>query len=319
MDFFEEKTPKGFTLKIFYNKGKYLAFDPKGKSVYTDNENKNMLHLTLLLIFLGEDISFKKDYEKNYTLLKIQKGKIIVPFYTKTRNDLQYLFIPFASRLDLIPVNMMQINNIADMVRELDINIRPDFIFIDDKITSNDIIIIKNRYKIDEKSVIPVRDFLTSSERVPPADYEDKIVNLNMLSQNPVYLAMIHLRAMDLAKISQLLLDFELTALDTEYVLNFINDYLSAQEKDVGEKNRATLLDLKNLYSFYHYLLRKSDPDIREMISVMSEMKQMAAYRTLISKVKSIYPGNEEQILYTEYENIVMDKWDELKALHGES
>ena len=315
MDFIEERTPRGYTLKIFYEKGKYLAFDARGKSVYADDENKNLIHLSLLLIFLGEEISFNRDYEKNYTLLKIQNGKIIIPFFIKTRNDVQYIFIPFTSRLDLIPVRMMQINNIADMVRELDINVRPDFIFIDGKITSNDIIIVKNRYKIEESRVIPVRDFLSTTETPPPADYEEKSVNLNMLSQNPVYLARIHLRAMDLSKISQLLLDFELTALDTEYILNFIRETLAELGEDpLTFKNRVMLQSLVDLYSFYLCLLQKNDSDIRKTIGSMANMTQMTAYRTLISKVKSIYPGTDEQILYTEYENIVMDRGDELKT-----
>ena len=47
-------------------------------------------------------------------------------------------------------------------------------------------------------------------------DDREKLLNLNMMSNNAVFLSRIHMRNMELSKINQLLLDFELTALDTE-------------------------------------------------------------------------------------------------------
>ncbi len=316
MNFTEERTPKGITLKIFYDKDKYLAFDSKGKSIYADVEGKVMVHMVLLIVFLGDSLDFKKDYEKNYLLLKIQKGKIIIPFNIKNRIDPQYIFLPTDMKLDMVPAKLIRIKDIAEMVKDLDIHIIPDYILTDESITSNDIIIVKNRYKIDEDVVIKVMENLSVPERKYPADdIEEKNINLNLISENPVYLARIHLRAKDLSKIYQLILDFELTALDTEYILNFIEEQLKNSEKDLSsDKNRSMLLDLKNLYAFYIKLLKKNDEGIRDMINAGSEVKEMAAYRTLISKVKSIYPGSNEQIIYTEYENSVIDKWEELKS-----
>ena len=49
------------------------------------------------------------------------------------------------------------------------------------------------------------------------------------------------------------------------------------------------------------------------MIDSISDVKKLTPYRTLVSKVKAMFPGAEEQKLYTVYENIVYDKLEELK------
>ncbi len=311
MDFTEEKTPSGKLIKILFKKWQFLAFDKNGKSIYTDREGKSLLHNVPLIVFLGNALDFKHDYDKNYYLLKIRKGEMILPYLERATKKIRYLFIPVDKDLDMIPVRMLRVNNVAEMVKEYDISLKPDYIIIDDEITSNDIIIVHNRYKIDENNIIPAP--LTDPESRYRDDPDlDLRTNLNIMSENPVYLAIVHIRSRDYSRIYQLLLDFELTALDTEYILNFINNRID--EIKESDKNSVTVMlkSLQNIYTFYHHLLRKSDDDVKEMIANSTNLKQMTSYRTLISKVKAQYPGTDEQILYTEYENILLEKWDEL-------
>ncbi len=312
MDFAEEKTPSGKLIKILFKKWQFLAFDKKGRSIYTDTEGKSLLHNVPLIVFLGKSLDFKHDYEKDYQLLKIRKGEMILPYIERTSKKVKYLFIPLEKELDMIPVRMLRVNDVAVMVKEYDVSLKPDYVIIDDEITSNDIIIVLNRYKIDEKNIIPA----TVPEPGPRYRDEPDLdirTNLNVMSENPVYLAIVHLRSRDYSRIYQLLLDFELTALDTEYILNFITSRKD-EIKESGNRSSTKMLDdLYNLYSFYHHLLRKSDDDVKEIIEASTDLRQMASYRTLISKVKAQYPGSDEQILFTEYENIVIEKWEELK------
>jgi len=48
------------------------------------------------------------------------------------------------------------------------------------------------------------------------------------------------------------------------------------------------------------------------MINSRSDVKMLAPFRTLVSKVKSLYPGKEDQLLYTDYENLLMERREEL-------
>src|SRR3990172_7972209 len=94
----------------------------------------------------------------------------------------------------------------------------------------------------------------------------DRVMNINMMSTNPVFLVRIHLRNMDLSKINQLLLDFEITALDTEYILSFLQETLDNAEGDpVILKNKPMLFDLLNSFKFYHSLLQKDETVIKEI------------------------------------------------------
>lgn len=305
MDFVEEKTPAGFVIKIMFNKWQYLAFTKKGTSVYVDKDGSSLVHHVPLIFFVGPHFLIKKDYSREYYMVKIREGEMILPYYVATTREKRFLLVDTEKDLDAMPVRILHVPDLPTMVKEFDISLRPDFVVIDDSITDNDIIIIKSRYKSE-------RIIHVANEEVRAPAHEDeedeRIVNLNMMSTNPVFLARIHLRNFDLSKVNQLLLDFELTALDTEYILNFIDQLLENDEDQKIERNRGMLMDLRDAFFFYLNLLQRNDEKIREIIEKQDDLKKLAPFRTLISKVKSIYPNREEQILYTEYENIVMDR-----------
>jgi len=309
MDFVEEKTPEGIQLKIIFNKWQFLAFNSKGSSIYADREGRSLLYNVPLIIFVGKNFVKRRDYDRDYSMLKIRKGAVILPYLSIKDNTKRYIFIQTDKELDMIPVRLLYVESVAAMIKEIDIKINPDFIIVDESISSNDIIIIKNRYRVDEVIHSEMANHLALAQKRSRNKTDGGSINLNMLSSNPVFLASIHLKSMDLSKINQLLLDFELTPLDTEYILNFIEKCLAEeQEKSRETKNLEMLLELRDSFKFYFFLLQKSSDDIDRMINSITDLKRLTPFRTLISKVKSIYPGREEQLLYTEYENLLMEK-----------
>ncbi len=312
MDFVEEKTPAGFVIKIMFKKWQYLAFTKKGSSVYVDKEDSSLVHHVPLIFFVGPHFQIKKDYSRDYYMLKIRNGELILPYNVITSREKRYLLINTEKELDVMPVRILHVQDLPTMVKQFDITLRPDYVIVDDSITENDIIIIKSRYKVEKIIFVPNEE-ITAPVHDSDKEDDDRIVNLNMMSTNPVFLARIHLRNYDLSKVNQLLLDFELTALDTEYILNFIDQLLIDTADEKIEMNRSMLVDLRDAFFFYLNLLQRNDEEIRNIINNQNNLKKLAPFRTLISKVKSIYPNREEQILYTEYENIVMDRREELQ------
>jgi len=317
MDFIEEKTPKGFTLKILLNSWQFLAFDRKGKSIYVDKEGRSMVHKVSLICFVGKNLTMKKDYNQDYILLKIRNGSIVVPYVDQRDKRTKFFFIQTDKNLDLIPVRMIRMGNVAQMVKEIDMKQSPDFVAVGEDVTANDIIIIKSRYKLDfVYNLEIVNNFSLNKEYMPPED-EEHIVNLNMMSANPVFLARIHIRSMELAKINQLLLDFEVSALDTEYIINFLETLReSASENPAVEKHLPMINELTDNFRFYLYLLQRNTAEADGMIRSRESLKKLDPFRTLVSKVKSMYPGKEDQLLFTEYENMIMDRRSELQAEH---
>ncbi len=312
MDFVEEKTPAGYVIKIMFEKWQYIAFTRKGTSVYVDKDGSSLVHHVPLVFFVGPHFLIRKDYSRDYYMVKIRNGEMIVPYNTADSMERKYLFVDVDKELDAVPVRIMHAVDLPAMVKGYDISLRPDYVVVDDSISENDLIIIRSRYKVE--NIIHASEN-GEGRKEPEAVDDDRIVNLNMMSTNPVFLARIHLRNLDLSKVNQLLLDFELTALDTEYILNFIDQLLEGTQDEKTEKSRGMLKDLRDAFFFYLNLLQRNDQKIREIISNQTDLKKLAPFRTLISKVKSIYPNREEQILYTEYENIVMERREELQKV----
>jgi hypothetical protein len=311
MNYIEEKTPAGYTIKIMTSSWQYMIFDRKGNSVYMNSEAKKYVQSLPLLIFVGSGFRIKQDHTRDYHMLKVRKGVMVLPYGIASERATRYIFIKTDMVLDAVPVRIMSMPNVAVMMREVDAKVTPDHVIVDSGANENDVFIIRNRYKV-QSVIYAGRD----DETAEPADAgeteRERIVNLNMMSSNPVFLSRIHLKSMDLSKINQLLLDFDLSALDTECILHFINENLQREEDEAVKANRAMLQDLAGYFQFYLHLLLRSDDRIREMINEQTDVRKLAPFRTLISKVKSIYPNREEQMLYTEYENIVHERREEL-------
>ena len=274
MDFIEEKTPNGFLIKILLKKWQFLAFGKKGEAIYAEREQKSLLHTVPLIIFVGEHFSIKENHLQSYSLIKIRNGTMIIPYKDLRDNKIKYIFLITDSNLDLIPVRIATTKNVASMVKEIDATVHPDFVFVDESVTSNDVVIIKNRYQA--KTIIFVEEtrHYKLSEMTSPLEDEMEL-NINMMSQNPVFLTKIHLRSMNFSKINQILLDFNLTALDTEYILNFITAMLADQKTQMSPKNRQILEELLDSFQFYHYLLQKDDEKIKTMISTKVNRRNM--------------------------------------------
>jgi len=311
MEFVEERSPAGYLIKIFFKTWQFLAFTGKGQTIYADSEKKSMLHRVPLIIMVGENFIISKSYVRDYSLLKIRNGVMVLPYRDARKKETSYVFIINDLPIDMIPVRIESAKNIAMMVKQTDASVRPDYVIVDDTVTSNDVVIIKNRYRAE--NIIYIEDSPGSKLAEIAAAEEESEINLNMLSQNPVFLARIHLRSMNLSKINQILLDFDLSALDTEYIMNFIGTLLSGEEGQVSPKNKKILEELFNSFLFYHFLLKRDDNKIRETIDSKASLRNITTFRTLIQKAKSIFPGNEDQLLFTEYDNLLLEKNDALQ------
>jgi hypothetical protein len=136
------------------------------------------------------------------------------------------------------------------------------------------------------------------------------------MSDNPVFLASYHLRNMALSNLNQLLLDFELSALDTQFIIHYINDVLENKKNDPEVKrNRSMIIDLQNAYVFYLALINKDSGFIKEKVEAETDYRKLSPYRTLITKIRSMgHPGADDQLLYTEFENIVYEKEEKLRS-----
>jgi hypothetical protein len=316
MDFAEERTPSGFTLKVLFKTWKFLVFNSKGDSIPADKEGRSLLHKIPMIMFMGNIFNIERDFDREYTLLKIQNKNLIVPYRNIIEKKRKYHFIPLETDIDQIPVIIQHQRSYSSMLKDVQANLGIDYLIIDSSISETELSVVISKYKPEK--VIAVHQ--QKSESFDSADSESDMsyININTLSENPVFLCRMHLRKMALSNLKQLLLDFDISPLDTQYILFFINELLEADPAPPEiAKNRSTLLDIRNSFEFYLALIQKDEENIKRILLILGDPKKISPYRTLVSKVRSMHPGSEDQLLYTEFENMVIDREEELAASAG--
>lgn len=313
MDFAEEKTPSGYILKILFNKQKFLVFNSRGESFAADTEGRSLLHKLPTFVFLGNIFLIERDYLKEYSLLKVRDNTLILPYRNIIEKKRKHLFIHYETTIDLIPVKITMIKSYSSMLKDLPSDTNIDYLIVDESLSETEISVITSRYRPGEiiKVIKEKGDISIQVVDGKESDY----ISINTMSDNPVFLASYHLKNMALSNLNQLLLDFEISAFDTQFIIFFINDILENRKNEPEVvRNRGMLTDLKNAYEFYLGLIVKDADLLKGKIESETDIRKLSPYKTLISKVKSMNPGREDQLLFTEYENLIYEKEEKLKS-----
>ncbi len=323
MDYLEEKTPSGITLKVLFNKWHFIAFDRDGGVIYAEESEAKVLHKIPVMVVLGDRYRIVKNNESELAFFKIIKGEIIIPYTSLKTSERKYFFIEREELMDLMPIRIREFNDVASLVREKDTGLIPDYIVIDQGIPDEDCQILGNRYgdaiiiqadhEGDERG-IKIKDGRTCEAQTGRASDVATERNLNIMSNNPVFLSRIHLRDMALSKVNQLLLDFDISSLEADYMLKFIESMLENKEgRDEIEQNKSKLETLKDSFQFYIYLVNKNDEKIHEMINEIADANKLASYNTLVAKMKILFPEEKDLLKYTDYENLLFEKKDQIQ------
>ena len=316
--YIEEKTPKGFTLKIIVNKGAFLVFDNRGTTVYADPAGLKVLHRIPMIAFLGASFSVRNRRISEFTFCKVSKEKIVIPFYVSGDMDMRYLLMDTTETIDLMPIKIMFLHSVSSIAREVEAGYRPDVFVVDAAMSDSDIVVIKNRVpsarvvmadQVVKAGITAQKEIMVTDEMIARATESSGDLNLNTMSKNPVFLARIHLRQMDLSKVNQLLLDFDMVADDALFILSFIQTMISNAGKDPSLKvYEQKLSDLRDDFMFYIALLRQDAKDIGRLIDEVSDPRKFSSYMTLIAKARSMCVSQLELLTIVDYENTLLEK-----------
>jgi transcription antitermination factor NusG len=324
MNVLEEKTPKGYIVKIFIDDDRFLIFDRNGASVFKDGKKSRPFHPVMKVLFLGPHFKVRNNYNQDLSLVKVSKESLVLPYQDDREGRRKYVFISTDATIDMVPVKIIHYGNLGQLVKEIKRKEeQPGYIIVDESISKNDIIVIKNRCPdstvllASEAGPAGVTEENAKDTGVEKKNSEESVedVDLNMLSQNPVFLARVHLRKMHLSRVKQLMLDFDLQAVDIEYIISFLQTMLAnADDSEEIKKYSGKIEELLTSFQLYFHLLQRDDVKIREMIEGLDQKNQLPSYFTLVSKVKLIFPGNEDQLLFTDYENLLWEKSEQLSG-----
>lgn len=317
MSTIEKKTLKGNIIKVIEEKWIFVAFSPEGNPIPFDEKSKNLYHSVPLILFFGEDFQIKNNHNNRLSFLRIKDGKIIIPYEHMHLEGTQHILIDKYINIDMMPVRLTGTPDFGDYITTIVKGQAPDYIIVDNTITKNDITVLTNRCSTakilkagDEKNQKDLHD--KSFDEMGPfakkraADLLSDF-NINELSENPAFLARVHLRRFDFSRTKQLLLDFNLSEIDTQYILCFLDTIEKSISEDELLMHQEQLTYLKNSFQFYQHLIQKNDANIRTMIGDTSNPNELTTYRTLLTKVKHSGASNEEQLIFTEYENMILE------------
>ncbi len=323
MNFIEEKTPGGITIKVIFSNWEYTAFNRNGNVIYNKESDGKILHKVPVIAFFGMYLKPVINIDSELFFYKIRRGEIVIPYEDLVLKKRKYLFLKSNINLELIPFRVLKIENIYKLVRDIESGIIFNYIVVDKSVTKNEIIVIKNRCPSAEiiqtgltdtpGKEAELEDIEKHGKTRQSEDVPDDVIekNLNIMSSNPVFLAKIHLKKLALSKVNQILLDFDISSLEAEYMLRFIETMLQNKESSEEiEKTRPKLEAQADAFRFYINLLNKNDKDIRMMITEINDSSKISSYNTLLAKVKLLFSRQEDILLLTEYENLLFEKKD---------
>lgn len=300
----EEKTPKGYIFKINIARKQYIVFNQKGEIIYADDNKTKPFHIMKTIVFIGlksETLTRNRPYQ----LLKIQNNALTIP-YDAGDGKRQYLFFPCSTLLDMVPCIIECFNDTASFVSYVKKGNVPDYIIVNSTFSNNDITFISSISPSSRLEIVNTTSAVTIDDTKRAIDQMNN-VDINLLSQNPVFLARIHLRNLDLVHVKQIILDMDITETDAQYIIAFLSTMIKNSDKEELQKHVEKLKELKKTYEFYFHLITHNDEKIHEFITQASK-NDLITFQTLIQKAKLLFPTKEASLRFVEYENLIWEK-----------
>ncbi|MBN2434761.1 MAG: hypothetical protein JXK07_05770 [Spirochaetes bacterium] len=315
MNIMEEKTPKGYILKINKLKMNFLVFDRLGSTVYADSEQIESIHKIPHIVFYGSGFILKRRIVGEYNLLKVSRGKILIPYYVKNNKDLHYHLLPTNEQSDMIPVKVIKIEKPLEFIRYIESGNKPDYVIIEENIDETDQAVLYDRYAQGNFIRIDIeRADLVSRENYENVDEDYHSVNLNMMSGNPVFLSIIHIQNFNLSGVRQLLLDFDLDEEQISYMIAYMTIQINNSSFPSPEKNMEKMLQLRKEMNFYQFLLIHDKENCSELIDEITDSTTLNSFLTLLAKVSSM-TDDESNLDMVDIQNMLYEKKEALAGV----
>ncbi len=207
MKYVEEKSPSGYSFRLFPESGQMIIFDRRGKTVNLSGEPFGEMIRIPFICFAGRNVLLKTELYRDYSVLKVRDGRLVVPYVDRFSLKTLYFFMPVEFKLDIIPARMILIRDASEMMKSLKEDTVIDRMIFDQSVSENDEDLIVHRYRIHE--VFRIRDEhkpFASSQTVP------------LTGGNPVFLACQYIRKADMISLKSVLETAVLAITDIECI-----------------------------------------------------------------------------------------------------
>ena len=93
MDYIEEKTPSGITIKVLLKSWEYTAFNRNGSVIYANESGGNVLHKVPVIAFFGKYLIPAANIDTELVFYKRIKDEIVIPYNDLVSHRRKYLFL----------------------------------------------------------------------------------------------------------------------------------------------------------------------------------------------------------------------------------
>lgn len=251
------------------------------------------------VIFVGDLLRSHPD--PGPVLFPVKKGRLLIP-YGSSGGEPNRLGLPCPPDIDQFPAVLRRVSSIRDVLAEPAGSAKMRFIVVDDSVARIDLITLK--VKQPQAQVLVVH----APEQAKPDHAKVRAADLmsteqgDELQQNPVFMARVYLRNLELTRVRDLLVEFEMSGEEIQFVRTFLQLMIrnDRAQEDLNAA-RTKLAHLDELYRLAGVLASGVREDFdRELEHVPGDLARDLL--PLVARRRSRAPGREDQIYYWECE-----------------
>lgn len=323
----EKKTPKGYVIKVRPNRNSFLMFKPDGnpERLYSRDPNR-ILNPIKTIAFIGKEFRLLP-FNSGLSFLKVSNNRIHVPYLHSKFTRKKIIQAHTTATSDLIPMIVERIETVDELMESLKTGIRLHYIVIEDSTFEKDAKRIKQRLpntyifliKIHEdrgEDVIEEPDEESDESTMRATDIAGQSQsNIELYNDNPVFLARIFLRNLDLAKMKSLLLEKPIMVQDNEFIQALLQIMIRNDSNiELFKKHKKELVRLKSYCEIQKLILEHSLGGVREICEKEDDKEKLNFYNYLVKRYKEDAQDKEEEIQFWELDALINKKLKALKS-----
>lgn len=326
----EETSKKGFHIKVRPARSSFIIFKPDGNPERLNLSNPNeIINPLKTVVFIGSGFRLRSVYQ-GLSFLPVVRNRILIPYRHEKLTKEKVIFIHTTSNADIFPLNVDHLETVEQLLNQLKGGKPVQYLVVDDQLPRTDILLIKQKLPKVYLFVIKVSLFVKNQNlKVKQSLLGEKIDNsrvravdlmqhgdkqIEFLSDNPVFLARVFLRNLELQKIRSLLLEKDIEIKDLDYIRTFLEIMIKNEhQKPELAKVKEELELLKKYILIQEQFLSKDLELVSESIQKETDKEVINFYNFLIKKDKESAESREEKISYWELEAVVKSRLAEIK------
>lgn len=258
------------------------------------------------IIFVGPDLEPGTE-EEGVQLFPNRKFRLHIPFRYLPTHTMQQLTLRCNSVSDQFPADIRQVERMDELPELLQKGNPFQYVVLAPGFKKMDLIKLKVYFSSTKVLLVKPPETESESENQSPAVVRatDMVRNqeLSQLSGDPVFLARIHLRNLDLDATRQLLLDFNLNGEEIQFIRTFFHIMIRNERND--KDLLAARKELENLDELFRLgqILLKEDRTAFDHELERGMNPRVAEYLIpVVSKIRKTTDKKEDEIYFWECE-----------------